>query len=48
MPLDWDEVKPGLVPARFTLRTTPTLLAKSNASETYDHSERQLESAIRG
>jgi bifunctional non-homologous end joining protein LigD len=47
MPLDWAQVKAGLDPLRFTIRTTPALLAKSKAWKDYDDSDRQLESAIR-
>ncbi len=34
MPLTWKEVKPGLDPMRYTLRTVPALLAKTKAGPT--------------
>jgi bifunctional non-homologous end joining protein LigD len=47
MPLDWTQVKKGLDPTRFTIRTVPLLLAKSKAWKDYNHSARPLEPAIR-
>jgi bifunctional non-homologous end joining protein LigD len=47
MPLDWAQVRSGLDPMRFTIRTVPALLAKSRAWEDYDDSKRPLENAIR-
>jgi bifunctional non-homologous end joining protein LigD len=47
MPLDWTQVRVGLNPTRFTIRTTPELLAKSNVWKDYVNSERPLEDAIR-
>jgi bifunctional non-homologous end joining protein LigD len=47
MPLDWTQVRAGLDPKRFTVRTTPALLAKSKAWKDYGDSERQLENAIK-
>jgi bifunctional non-homologous end joining protein LigD len=47
MPLDWTQVRTGLNPKRFTIRTTPTLLAKSKAWKDYGDSERSLETAIK-
>ena len=46
MPLGWDQVKPGLDPLRFTLRTAADLLAQSRAWADWDDSERPLETAI--
>jgi bifunctional non-homologous end joining protein LigD len=46
MPLEWTQVKKGLNPKRFTIRTTPALLAKSKAWRGYGESERSLETAI--
>ncbi len=46
MPLDWTQVRAGLDPRRFTVRTTPALLSKSKAWKNYDDSERSLENAI--
>jgi bifunctional non-homologous end joining protein LigD len=47
MPLRWPQVKAGLDPARFTMHTTPSLLAKSKAWEDYCEAVRPLEPAIR-
>ena len=47
MPLDWAEVRTGLDPRRFTVRTAAALLAKSEAWKSYSNSERQLENAIK-
>jgi bifunctional non-homologous end joining protein LigD len=42
MPLEWSAVKRGLDPKRFTIRTAPSLLAKSKAWKDYDKGERPL------
>jgi bifunctional non-homologous end joining protein LigD len=47
MPVPWSQVKAGLDPARFTLRTVPALLAKSRAWDGYDESARPLAGAIK-
>jgi bifunctional non-homologous end joining protein LigD len=47
MPLEWTQVRTSLDPTRFTIRTTPALLANSRAWKDYDDSERPLEEAIR-
>jgi bifunctional non-homologous end joining protein LigD len=47
MPLTWPQVKAGLDPARYTLRTAPKLLAGSRAWDGYDEAERPLAEAIR-
>jgi bifunctional non-homologous end joining protein LigD len=47
MPVDWNEVRDGLDPLRFTLKTVPALLAKSKAWSDYCDAERPLEAAIR-
>jgi bifunctional non-homologous end joining protein LigD len=47
MPLEWDQVKKGLDPLRFTLRTVPALLAKHAAWSDYDEAARPLRPAIR-
>ncbi len=47
MPLTWPQVKRGLDPKRYTLRTAPALLAKSTAWEGYDEAARPLKDAIR-
>jgi bifunctional non-homologous end joining protein LigD len=47
MPLNWSQVKRGLDPARFNLRTVPALLAKSTAWADYCDGERPLIDAFR-
>ena len=47
MPLTWNQVKKGLDPKRFTLRTVPALLAKSKAWREYCDSERPLLAAMK-
>ncbi len=47
MPLRWPQVKAGLDPARYTVRTVPALIAKSKAWEDYCEAVRPLEPAIR-
>jgi bifunctional non-homologous end joining protein LigD len=42
MPLEWSQVKKGLDPKRFTVRTAPALLAKSAAWKGYDKAARPL------
>jgi bifunctional non-homologous end joining protein LigD len=46
MPLTWSQVKKGLDPARFTVRTVPKLIAKSSAWEDHEDSERPLVEAL--
>lgn len=46
-PLTWSQVRAGLDPRRFTIRTAPALLAKTNAWADYAQSERPLETAIK-
>jgi bifunctional non-homologous end joining protein LigD len=46
MPLNWPQVKAGLDPKRFTLRTAPALLKKSKAWAGYDKAARSLKAAI--
>ena len=46
-PLTWAEVKPGLDPAAFSIRTAPALLAKSKAWVDYFESRKALAPAIR-
>ena len=46
MPLNWPQVKSGLDPKRFTLRTVPALLKKSKAWADYDKAARSLKAAI--
>ena len=47
MPITWAQVRRGLDPMRFTLRTVPRLLAKSKAWDGYDRAARPLKAAIR-
>jgi bifunctional non-homologous end joining protein LigD len=47
MPLAWTQVKADLDPKRFTIRTVPALLAKSNAWKDYCDALRPLEPAIK-
>jgi bifunctional non-homologous end joining protein LigD len=42
MPLEWSAIKKGLDPKRFTVRTAPALIAKSNAWKDYAKSEKPL------
>ncbi len=46
MPLLWTQVRTGLDPKRFTVRTAPALIAKSIAWKDYCDSERPLKPAI--
>ncbi len=47
MPLNWKEVKRGLDPKTFTVRSAPALLAKSKAWSDYAGSARSLTAAIK-
>ena len=47
MPLTWTQVRAGLDPTRFTVRTAPALIAKSPAWEDYAEAERPLAPAIK-
>jgi bifunctional non-homologous end joining protein LigD len=42
MPLEWRQVKKGLDPKKFTLRTAPALIARSKAWQDYDKAKRPL------
>uniref|UniRef100_UPI00378356A1 DNA ligase D n=1 Tax=Phenylobacterium sp. TaxID=1871053 RepID=UPI00378356A1 len=46
-PLTWNQVKPGLDPKVYTIRTAPKLLAKTRAWADYFDEERPLGPAIR-
>jgi bifunctional non-homologous end joining protein LigD len=46
MPVTWAQVKPGLDPADFTLRTVPSLLKRSKAWADYDKAAASLKTAI--
>jgi bifunctional non-homologous end joining protein LigD len=47
MPLSWGQVKSGLDPSRYTIRTVPGLLAKHTGWSEYATSERRLADAIK-
>lgn len=47
MPLNWSQVKKGLDPKRFTVRTVPGLLKDSTAWQDYCDGQRSLEQAIK-
>lgn len=47
MPVHWGQVRRGLDPQRFTLKTAPSLLAKSKPWECYCASQNSLKAAIR-
>jgi bifunctional non-homologous end joining protein LigD len=47
MPLQWSQVRTGLDPGRYTLRTVPDLLARSSAWADYEDGARSLEDAVR-
>ncbi len=47
MPLVWSQVRAGLDPKRYTVRTAPAALARSKPWAEYGEAERPLEGAIR-
>jgi bifunctional non-homologous end joining protein LigD len=47
MPLPWAQLRSGLDPKRFTIRTAPDLIAKSTAWQDYCDAERPLMPAIK-
>jgi bifunctional non-homologous end joining protein LigD len=47
MPIPWSEVKKGLDPAKYTVRSVPALIAKSTAWDDYCDGERPLAAAIK-
>jgi bifunctional non-homologous end joining protein LigD len=47
MPIDWKQVNARLDPSRYTLRTAPSLFAKSKPWGDYDRAARPLREAIR-
>jgi bifunctional non-homologous end joining protein LigD len=47
MPLGWEQVKVGLDPGRFTIRTAAALLAKSGAWKDYGAGARPVSDALR-
>jgi bifunctional non-homologous end joining protein LigD len=46
MPLTWAQVKAGLDPARFTVRTAPGLIGAGKAWAGYDKAARPLKAAL--
>jgi bifunctional non-homologous end joining protein LigD len=46
-PLNWTQVRKGLDPKTWTVRTAPAALAKTTAWQDYDEGERSLEAAVR-
>jgi bifunctional non-homologous end joining protein LigD len=46
MPLTWAQLKGGLDPKRYTLRTVPALLAKTRAWDGYDDAASSIKAAI--
>ena len=46
MPLDWPQVRPGLDPEKFTVRTAPALLRGKRPWREYDASARPLRRAL--
>jgi bifunctional non-homologous end joining protein LigD len=46
MPLQWSQVRSGLFPQRFTMKTAPALLAKVKPWQDYCEGERSLKRAI--
>jgi bifunctional non-homologous end joining protein LigD len=46
MPLNWPQVKAGLDPTKFTLRTAPALLKKNKPWAAYAKSATPLRTAI--
>ena len=47
MPLHWRQVRTGLDPQRFTMKTVPALLTRNKPWQDYCNSERPLKEAIR-
>ncbi|PXA92041.1 DNA ligase D [Caulobacter sp. D4A] len=47
MPLNWTQVKAGLDPSRFTIRTAPDLIARSTAWADYFEAGKPLKAAIK-
>jgi len=47
MPLTWPQVKKGLDPKDYTLRTVPRLMARSKAWQDYDEGARPLAPAAK-
>jgi bifunctional non-homologous end joining protein LigD len=47
MPVTWTQVKADLDPKRFTVRTVPALLAKTNAWQGYDEASSSIRTAMK-
>jgi bifunctional non-homologous end joining protein LigD len=47
MPIEWREVKKGLAPQSFTVRTAPRLLGKNKPWKDYAAGARSLADAIK-
>jgi bifunctional non-homologous end joining protein LigD len=47
MPLTWSQVKTGLDPAKYTVRTGPALVRTLSAWQDYNEGERSLAVAIK-
>jgi bifunctional non-homologous end joining protein LigD len=47
MPLTWRQVRPGLDPTRFTVRTAAKLLSRGRPWQDYERAGRSLEAAIK-
>jgi bifunctional non-homologous end joining protein LigD len=47
MPLTWSQVKKGLDPPKYTVRTVPALVKKLTAWEDYCDGKRSLANAIK-
>ncbi len=46
MPLNWSQVRRGLDPTKYTIRTAPALLSKGKPWNDYDEGERSLITAV--
>jgi bifunctional non-homologous end joining protein LigD len=46
MPLTWNQIRDGLDPQRYTLRTVPKLVSRSRAWADYDASAQPLAASI--
>src|ERR1019366_3770658 len=47
MPITWSQVKAGLEPKRFTVRTAPAFIKRGNAWKGYDAAAASLTAAIK-
>jgi bifunctional non-homologous end joining protein LigD len=46
MPLTWEQVRSGLDPSKFTVRTAPALIGRSKAWKGYENADRPIVRAI--